>query len=50
VDLNSGILAIVCLFAIAGGGIVVVDALIIRKIRRVGPPRDERSNDHTIHE
>jgi hypothetical protein len=34
VDVSASVLAVICLFVVAGGGIVVVDALIIRKIRR----------------
>lgn len=41
-SLDWGIVGIIGLFAIAGGGIVVIDAFIIRKIRRLGPPPEER--------
>ena len=48
VDLNSGIVGIIGLFVIAGGGIVVVDAFIIRKVRRLGPPPDAPSKNRSI--
>ena len=35
---TESIVAILVLFLIAGGGIIVVDALIIRKIRQLRPP------------
>jgi len=37
----ENILIILSLFVVAGGGIIVVDVLIVRKIRRLGPPKDE---------
>ena len=38
VAVNESILAILVLFVLGGGGIIVIDALIIQKIRRLGPP------------
>jgi len=42
--MNDGILVIIALFAIAGGGIIVIDAFILRKLRRNArstPPGDD---------
>lgn len=44
----ENILIVLTLFVLAGGGIIVVDSLIIRKIRRLGPPKDEAATDLTI--
>ncbi len=38
VGMNDGILVILVLFAIAGGGIIVIDAFILRKLRRTATP------------
>jgi hypothetical protein len=46
--LENGILVAIALFVLAGGGIVVVDAFVIRKIRRLGPPKDEAPIDRRI--
>jgi hypothetical protein len=35
---SENVMVIIALFALAGGGIIVVDALVIRKIRRLPPP------------
>lgn len=35
---SESILAVLVLFALAGGGIIVIDWLVIRRIRRLGPP------------
>jgi hypothetical protein len=45
VDLNGGILAVIALAVIAGGGIIVIDAFVIRKIRRLGPPNKPRPEE-----
>ena len=42
--MNEGILVIIALFAVAGGGIIVIDAFILRKLRSNAtrtPPRDD---------
>ena len=39
---------VLALFVVAGGGIVIVDAFIIRRIRRLGPPKDETPVDRRI--
>jgi len=44
--MNDGILVILVLFAIAGGGIIVIDAFILRKLRRNATPR-QPSDDET---
>ena len=44
VVMNDGILVIIALFAIAGGGIIVIDVFILRKLRRnatQSAPRDD---------
>lgn len=50
VDLNQGILAVIALAVVAGGGIIAIDALVIRKIRRLAPSSKPRSQDPTIDE
>jgi hypothetical protein len=37
--MTEGILAVAVLFLIAGGGIIVIDALIIRRLRRQAKSR-----------
>ncbi len=37
----ENLLIVLALFALGGGGIIVVDWFILRKIRRLGPPEDE---------
>lgn len=37
--MNEPILLVVALFVIAGGGIIVIDAVIIRRIRRGAPAK-----------
>jgi len=44
----ENILIVLALFVVAGGGIVIVDAFIIRRIRRLGPPTDEKPADSRI--
>ncbi len=44
----ENIVIVLTLFVLAGGGIIVVDALIVRKIRRLGPPKDEAPTDRRI--
>jgi hypothetical protein len=40
--MTEGILVVLALFTLAGGGIIVIDAFIIRKLRqRAGSRRDE---------
>jgi hypothetical protein len=34
--LNDALLMVLAVFAVAGGGIVVIDALIIRRLRKRG--------------
>ncbi len=41
----ENIFIVLTLFVLAGGGIIVVDALIVRTIRRLGPPKDEGPTD-----
>jgi hypothetical protein len=40
--MSEGIAAIVLLFLIAGGGIIVIDAFIIRKLRQRADSRRDR--------
>ncbi len=47
---DSGILAAIALFVVAGRSIVVIDAFIIRRIRHLGPPTDETTADRRIEE
>jgi hypothetical protein len=42
---NESILAILVLYVLAGGGLIVIDSLIIRKIRRLGPPSAHAQTD-----
>lgn len=44
----ESILAILILFAVAGGGVIVIDALIIRQIRRMAAPHGRDSEDRSI--
>lgn len=51
--MNESVVAAIVLAVIAGGGIIVVDWLVVRKIRRVGPERrsgvqDEPLKDRSI--
>ena len=41
----ENVLIVLTLFVLGGGGIIVVDWLILRKIRRLGPPKDEAPTD-----
>ena len=44
----ENLLIVLALFVLAGGGIVVIDAFIIRRIRRLGPPNDKAPADRRI--
>jgi hypothetical protein len=39
--LDEGLLAVIALGALAGGSIVVIDSLIIRRLRRGGESRQD---------
>lgn len=43
--MNEGILGILLLGLIGGGGIIVIDWLVIRHIRRLANPPQDRSID-----
>jgi hypothetical protein len=43
----ESLLVVLALFVLAGGGIVIIDTLIIKRIRRLGLPSKPRSEDST---
>jgi hypothetical protein len=48
VDLNQSVLAIIVLAIVAGGGIIVIDWFVIRKIRRLGLRKNPHPEDPRI--
>ena len=45
--MNEGVLGVLLLFLIAGGGIIVLDTFILRRLRRNAAERSDEPKDRT---